>query len=182
MRKSAVVDNASGKSVDSDIRTSTGTFFPMGHDDVITRIEKRVAQVSMIPRGRYSDTQAWHVLCQYAKPRCNSALYIRKIWGDWMTTCFRHLSLCACPATRVSQHKAFGGMRTLTNTSMSAWHRHHTDSIGWNAFHAEVAPTHSATAPFCPTFRPTVTVLHTLTASSRVLTASVARFDCLPHA
>lgn len=51
MTKSAVVDNASGKSVDSEIRTSTGMFFAKGADEIITRIEKRVAQVTMIPSG-----------------------------------------------------------------------------------------------------------------------------------
>ncbi|KAJ9525758.1 hypothetical protein QJQ45_003420 [Haematococcus lacustris] len=49
MVKSHVVDSASGKSVDSQIRTSTGTFFSKGEDDIIARIEKRVAQVTMIP-------------------------------------------------------------------------------------------------------------------------------------
>ena len=49
MEKSAVVDNKTGKSMDSEIRTSTGTFFGKGEDDVISRIEKRVAQVTMIP-------------------------------------------------------------------------------------------------------------------------------------
>lgn len=53
MIKSAVVDNASGKSVDSDIRTSTGTFFSLGEDDIIKEIEKRVAQVTMIPLGEW---------------------------------------------------------------------------------------------------------------------------------
>lgn len=46
MVKSKVVDN---QSQDSQIRTSTGTFFAKGDDDIIARIEKRVAQVTMIP-------------------------------------------------------------------------------------------------------------------------------------
>ena len=45
MRKSSVADNLTGKSVDSEIRTSTGTFLAKGQDDVVTRIEKRTAQV-----------------------------------------------------------------------------------------------------------------------------------------
>jgi replicative DNA helicase len=51
MQKSSVVDNATGKSVDSQIRTSTGTFLAMHEDDIVARIEKRVAQVTMIPQG-----------------------------------------------------------------------------------------------------------------------------------
>jgi hypothetical protein len=48
---SAVVDSASGVSKQSHVRTSTGTFFARGHDDVVRRIEKRIAQVTMIPVG-----------------------------------------------------------------------------------------------------------------------------------
>lgn len=51
MKKSGVVDNDTGKSKDSDIRTSTGTFFAREEDDIIAAIEKRVAQVTMIPKG-----------------------------------------------------------------------------------------------------------------------------------
>ena len=47
MTKSSVVDNETGKSVDSTVRTSTGTFFSRGQDEVVAAIEKRIAQVSM---------------------------------------------------------------------------------------------------------------------------------------
>jgi len=57
MAKSSVVDNNTGKSVDSQIRTSTGTFFARAEDDVITRIEKRVAQVTMIPKDNQEGMQ-----------------------------------------------------------------------------------------------------------------------------
>ncbi|GMH44394.1 hypothetical protein BSKO_12346 [Bryopsis sp. KO-2023] len=49
MTKSTVVDNDTGKSVPSNIRTSTGTFLNLNQDDKIAKIEKRVAQVTMIP-------------------------------------------------------------------------------------------------------------------------------------
>lgn len=52
MVESAVVDNQSGKSKKSDVRTSTGTFFTRGYDEIIKRIEKRVAAVTMIPVGK----------------------------------------------------------------------------------------------------------------------------------
>jgi prolyl 4-hydroxylase len=49
MQKSTVVDSATGKSKDSDVRTSLGSYFPRGHDSIIKTIENRVAQVSMLP-------------------------------------------------------------------------------------------------------------------------------------
>lgn len=60
MLKSSVVDNASGKSVDSTVRTSTGTFLAKGADDVVARIEKRVAQVTMIPLGEWNVSKVHH--------------------------------------------------------------------------------------------------------------------------
>ena len=51
MTKSGVVDSATGKTKDSEVRTSEGTFFTKGQDEIITRIEKRVAQVTMVPVG-----------------------------------------------------------------------------------------------------------------------------------
>ena len=53
MIKSAVVDNDSGKSKDSEVRTSTGTFLRTAQDEIVKRIEKRVAQVTMIPQGGF---------------------------------------------------------------------------------------------------------------------------------
>jgi hypothetical protein len=79
MVKSAVVDNESGKSLDSEcvplarcvaqahsapshsraalcsavrsIRTSSGMFLMRGQDEVIKRIEERIAAFSMVPAG-----------------------------------------------------------------------------------------------------------------------------------
>ena len=48
MRKSSVADNETGKSVDSQIRTSTGTFLGIGQTEIVERIEKRVAQVPVL--------------------------------------------------------------------------------------------------------------------------------------
>lgn len=49
LRKSSVVDNETGEERDSDVRTSSGTFFDKGADDVIARIERRVAAATMLP-------------------------------------------------------------------------------------------------------------------------------------
>ena len=46
MTKSSVVDNETGKSMDSLVRTSTGTFFARGQTAVLKALEKRIAQVS----------------------------------------------------------------------------------------------------------------------------------------
>lgn len=46
MTKSSVVDNETGKSIDSTVRTSTGTFFARGQTDVLAAVEKRIAQVN----------------------------------------------------------------------------------------------------------------------------------------
>ncbi len=49
MAKSTVVDTATGRSVDSQIRTSTGTFLHRSHDDVVEDVERRIAEFSMVP-------------------------------------------------------------------------------------------------------------------------------------
>ena len=49
MTKSSVVDNETGKSMDSTVRTSTGTFFGRGQDEVLAAVEKRIAQVCTQP-------------------------------------------------------------------------------------------------------------------------------------
>lgn len=49
LRKSTVVDSQSGKSVPSEVRTSKGMFLSYGQDEIVAKIEKRVAQVTMIP-------------------------------------------------------------------------------------------------------------------------------------
>jgi prolyl 4-hydroxylase len=49
LQKSTVVDSKTGGSVDSDVRTSSGTFLSHQEDEVVTRIEKRLGHVTMIP-------------------------------------------------------------------------------------------------------------------------------------
>lgn len=51
MAASDVVNNDSGEFELSDTRTSTGTFLEAAQDEVVARIEKRVAQVTMTPLG-----------------------------------------------------------------------------------------------------------------------------------
>lgn len=49
MEKSSVVDNETGKSKDSRVRTSSGTFLPRGGDKIIRKIEQRIADYTFIP-------------------------------------------------------------------------------------------------------------------------------------
>lgn len=51
MHKSKVADSTTGVSVDSSVRTSTGTFLTRGQDAVVNAIEHRIASVTMIPRN-----------------------------------------------------------------------------------------------------------------------------------
>ena len=48
MTKSSVVDSVTGKSMDSTVRTSTGTFFARGQNPVLAAVEKRIAQVNAL--------------------------------------------------------------------------------------------------------------------------------------
>ncbi|KAH9328471.1 hypothetical protein KI387_000579, partial [Taxus chinensis] len=49
MMKSMVVDSQTGESKDSRARTSSGAFLNRGQDEIIRRIEKRIADFSFIP-------------------------------------------------------------------------------------------------------------------------------------
>ncbi|KAK3271236.1 hypothetical protein CYMTET_20403 [Cymbomonas tetramitiformis] len=60
MEKSSVVDNKTGKSVASRIRTSSGTFLNRGHDKVVKDIEERLASFSMIPADHGEGLQVLH--------------------------------------------------------------------------------------------------------------------------
>ncbi|XP_047317594.1 probable prolyl 4-hydroxylase 10 [Impatiens glandulifera] len=60
MEKSSVVDNETGKSKDSRVRTSSGTFLPRGVDKVISKIEKRIADYTFIPAEFGEGLQVLH--------------------------------------------------------------------------------------------------------------------------
>ncbi|KAK9812281.1 hypothetical protein WJX73_009910 [Symbiochloris irregularis] len=60
MEKSTVVDNDTGKSVNSKVRTSSGTFLQRGADDIIKKIEARIAQHSKIPVENGEGLQVLH--------------------------------------------------------------------------------------------------------------------------
>lgn len=60
MTKSTVVDSTTGKSKDSRVRTSSGTFLQRGQDDVIKTIEKRIADFTFIPVEHGEGLQILH--------------------------------------------------------------------------------------------------------------------------
>lgn len=67
MTKSSVVDNETGKSIDSTVRTSTGTFFARGQDPVLAAVEKRIAQVSVSQNRNSTMTWLQGVLLQFPR-------------------------------------------------------------------------------------------------------------------
>ncbi|XWS42194.1 hypothetical protein CRYUN_Cryun17cG0147100 [Craigia yunnanensis] len=60
MEKSTVVDTETGKSKDSRVRTSSGTFLARGRDKIIRNIEKRIADFSFIPAEHGEGLQILH--------------------------------------------------------------------------------------------------------------------------
>ena len=72
MTKSSVVDNETGKSMDSTVRTSTGTFFGRGQDAVLAAVEKRIAQVSTHWHRQHGAAASidTHVLCDSKHATC----------------------------------------------------------------------------------------------------------------
>ncbi|XP_020232882.1 probable prolyl 4-hydroxylase 10 [Cajanus cajan] len=60
MHKSTVVDSETGKSKDSRVRTSSGTFLARGRDQVVRNIEKRIADFTFIPVENGEGLQVLH--------------------------------------------------------------------------------------------------------------------------
>ncbi|KAK9135825.1 hypothetical protein Syun_015155 [Stephania yunnanensis] len=60
MEKSTVVDSETGRSKDSRVRTSSGTFLNRGQDKIIQRIEKRIADFTFIPVEHGEGLQILH--------------------------------------------------------------------------------------------------------------------------
>ncbi|KAL5706308.1 procollagen-proline 4-dioxygenase [Ranunculus cassubicifolius] len=60
MEKSTVVDSATGKSKDSRVRTSSGTFLKRGRDKIIRNIEKRISDFTFLPVEHGEGLQVLH--------------------------------------------------------------------------------------------------------------------------
>mmetsp|Transcript_24886 Transcript_24886/g.59226 ORF Transcript_24886/g.59226 Transcript_24886/m.59226 type:complete len:230 (+) Transcript_24886:107-796(+) len=81
LKESLVVNSTSGESYKSDVRTSSNTFFSLGEDEVIERIERRIAAVTHIPVShgegiqilRYENGQKYEQHFDYFEDEVNSA-------------------------------------------------------------------------------------------------------------
>ncbi|KAG2549140.1 hypothetical protein PVAP13_9KG172500 [Panicum virgatum] len=60
LEKSMVADNESGKSVQSEVRTSSGMFLEKKQDEVVTRIEERIAAWTFLPPENGESIQILH--------------------------------------------------------------------------------------------------------------------------
>ncbi|AES95207.1 putative procollagen-proline dioxygenase [Medicago truncatula] len=60
MHKSTVVDSETGKSKDSRVRTSSGTFLARGRDKIVRNIEKKIADFTFIPVEHGEGLQVLH--------------------------------------------------------------------------------------------------------------------------
>ncbi|XP_015889721.2 probable prolyl 4-hydroxylase 10 isoform X2 [Ziziphus jujuba] len=60
MHKSTVVDSETGKSKDSRVRTSSGTFLARGRDKIIRNIEKKIADFTFLPVENGEGLQVLH--------------------------------------------------------------------------------------------------------------------------
>lgn len=63
LTRSGVVETETGGSKVSDIRTSSGVFLNRGQDDVIKRIEERIAAVTLMPVGNGEGLQVLRCEC-----------------------------------------------------------------------------------------------------------------------
>ena len=80
MANSTVVDNDTGESFASEVRTSTGTVLDPAQDAVVARVERRIALVSSLPQAngeglqvlRYSDGQKYTPHFDYFHDDLNS--------------------------------------------------------------------------------------------------------------
>lgn len=95
MEKSTVVDSATGKSKDSRVRTSSGTFLQRGRDKIIRDIEKRIADYTFIPAEHGEGLQALHYeIGQKYEPHFDYFLddFNTKNGGQRMATLLMYLS------------------------------------------------------------------------------------------
>ncbi|KAI3824259.1 hypothetical protein L1987_05710 [Smallanthus sonchifolius] len=95
MEKSTVVDNDTGKSKDSRVRTSSGTFLARGFDETIQAIEKRIADFTFLPVENGEGLQVLHYeVGQKYEPHYDYFLdpFNTKNGGQRMATVLMYLS------------------------------------------------------------------------------------------
>ncbi|KAJ4964453.1 hypothetical protein NE237_024392 [Protea cynaroides] len=91
MEKSTVVDSETGQSMESRVRTSSGTFLERGRDKIIRDIEKRIADFTFIPVGmQFGEQYVFMILVMVdiansISFHCILSSYLSSIYGF---TCF----------------------------------------------------------------------------------------------
>ncbi|KAJ1695594.1 hypothetical protein LUZ63_012292 [Rhynchospora breviuscula] len=60
LTRSSVADNLSGKSVLSEVRTSSGMFIKKGKDEIVSTVEDKIAAWTFIPKENGEDIQVLH--------------------------------------------------------------------------------------------------------------------------
>jgi hypothetical protein len=66
LEKSGVSDVITGEQKTSKVRTSSGMFFERAEDEVVARVEERVATVTMLPAGNAEGMQVLHYVVRLA--------------------------------------------------------------------------------------------------------------------
>ncbi|XP_059439486.1 probable prolyl 4-hydroxylase 10 isoform X2 [Corylus avellana] len=95
MHKSTVVDSETGKSKDSRVRTSSGTFLARGRDKIIRNIEKKIADFTFLPVENGEGLQVLHYeVGQKYEPHFDYFLdeFNTKNGGQRMATVLMYLS------------------------------------------------------------------------------------------
>lgn len=95
MQKSTVVDSETGKSKDSRVRTSSGTFLARGRDKIIRNIEKKIADFTFLPADHGEGLQVLHYeVGQKYEPHFDYFLddFNTKNGGQRMATVLMYLS------------------------------------------------------------------------------------------
>lgn len=88
LKRSSVVNADTGGSFDSDVRTSWGTFLAHEQDEIIARIERRIATVTMLPMENGESLQVLrYVDGQKYEPHTGTILDM--ILEEFPLICFR---------------------------------------------------------------------------------------------
>lgn len=111
MRKSSVADSTTGKSIASEVRTSTGTFLAKHHDEIVRRLERRVAQVrSLMLFAGWPHCTVLSVAPQHVMATASAANLCSRISSNWKLphayqgTDSAYLVTCAVGPMQSCQH------------------------------------------------------------------------------
>lgn len=153
MHKSTVVDNKTGRSIDSQVRTSSGTFLSSEQDEILARIEKRVAQVTMIPIGACCCVCVLCLVC--VRERCCVLFFLRssiqaQLQQHSHVPLFHHTSHSI--HTSHSQKTRKTPRSCTTNTVRSTRYDHTPQTSIWSWHAMRLLPLHCLCRDLSPAF------------------------------